>query len=96
MGIHGLANDWLRSYLSNRKQFMEIHNITSSLESIECGVPQGSILGPILFLIYINDIHNSTSLQMMCFADDTTCIYSSPSVPELYDHMNIELKKLND
>ena len=98
MGICGLANDWFRSYLSNRKQFMEIHNITLSLESIECGVPHGSILGPILFLIYIYiyDIHNSTSLEMMCFAHTTTCIYSSPSVPELYDRMNIEPKMLND
>ena len=69
MGIRGLANDWFRSYLSNRKQYMEIHNIHD-------------------ILIYINDIHNSTSIQMMCFADDTTCIYSSPSVPELYDNMN--------
>ena len=77
MGIRGLANDWFKSYLSERKQYLESHDEKSPLETIKCGVPQGSILGPILFLIYINDIKSATSLSLLCFADDTTVCCSA-------------------
>ena len=62
---------------------MEFHNITSPLEDIISGVPQGSILGPILFLVYVNDISNSTSLNILSFADDTTTSFSSHDVAQL-------------
>ena len=61
LGIRGVANSWFRSYLTDRKQYMEIYNIKSSQKSSTCGVPQGSILGPIIFLMYVNDIQNSTN-----------------------------------
>ena len=66
MGIWGLANDWFKSYLFERKQYLDIHDENSPLETIKCGVPQGSILGPILILIYINDIKSATSLPPLC------------------------------
>ncbi len=79
LGIRGVANSWFKNYLSGRKQYMEIYGNKSALETIACGVPQGSILGPILFLIYINDISNSTPLSILSFADDTTVSISSPN-----------------
>ena len=71
-GIGGISNKWFASYLSNRKQYIEINKSKSSLKSKTNGVPQGSILGPVIFLVYINDIINSTSQMFVSFADDTT------------------------
>jgi len=61
----GIANTSFKSYLSGRRQYMEIYKVKSHLEENEIGVPQGSILGPILILFYINDIQNSTSVKVL-------------------------------
>ena len=90
-GIRGVCNDWFRSYLTNRKQYTETYSKSSSHASITCGVPQGSILGPILFLIYINDIQNCTSLNLLSFADDTTVYSSHSNITQLFNNMNKEL-----
>ena len=54
--IRGVSNDWFKSYLSNRNQYVSINGYESSLAVINCGVPQGSVLGPLLFLLYTNDL----------------------------------------
>ena len=95
-GIRGLCNAWFKNYLSDRKQYLEYHNTKSNLEDITCGVPQGSILGPILFLLYINDIKNCTTSKLVSFADDTTIYYSSPNQNELFQKVNEELIELYD
>ena len=60
-GIRGIANQWLKNYLTGITQFVELDGFTSNSVEIECGVSQGSILGPLLYLIYVNDIYNSCS-----------------------------------
>ena len=75
-GIRGSAHDLLKSYLTNRKQYVKIGNCKSELGQINCGVPQGSVLGPLLFLLYINDLHKACTIgNLRIFADDTTLFF---------------------
>ncbi len=86
-GIRGLGFQWLASYLSNRKQFTYVNDNQSKLNSINYGVPQGSVLGPLLFLIYTNDIINCTKedIKTRLFADDANGFISSNSPSQLKD-----------
>ena len=75
-GVSGKANSLLKSYLENRVQYVEVNNSKSSHKDITCGVPQGSVLGPLLFLIYINDLPNCSPLgNIRIFADDTAIFF---------------------
>ena len=101
-GINGTSFDWFRSYLSIRKQYVEINNERSSCLDIKTGVPQGSILGPLLFLIYMNDIPNvSQAFRFILYADDTnlfsTIEYSIPIRTSKADELlNQELFLVNE
>ena len=94
-GVRGAASDWLKSYLSNRKQFVNIDGCSSELLDVSCGVPQGSILGPTLFILYINDICNVSNLvKFILFADDTNVFCAGDNKLELECMLNRELAKL--
>ena len=74
-GIRGPALGWLKSYLSDRKQYDSVNNSDSTMKQITYGVPQGSILGPLLFIIYINDIPEISSIaKFILYADDANII----------------------
>ena len=96
-GVRGIINKWFSSYLIGRSQTTEIESNISQKEETLCGVPQGSILGPLLFLIYINDIaYCSTKLKFFLFADDTNLLYADKNLKSLETIVNEELIKLND
>ena len=89
-----MANKWFENYLKNRKQYLEIYETQSDLLDIKCGIPQGSIVGPIVFLIYINDIGNSNKLNLLSFADDTTVYLSGQNYTHLVRDISIELSNI--
>ena len=95
-GIRGLANKWFSSYLTDRCQYVSYNGSNSSRQNIVCGVPQGSILGPLLFLIYVND------LALMCnnvlpimYADDSNLFKEGSDIIEMQNCVNEELQKIS-
>ena len=94
--FRGKANQLLESYLTNRKQFVELNNHRSSYKSITCGVPQGSVLGPLLFLIYINDMPNCCpSGNTRIFADDTNVLFKAKNADEISSKGQVIMEQMN-
>ena len=93
-GVRGLALKLFESYLSNRSQYVKVNGVKSILKSILYGVPQGSILGPLLFLIFINDLPEATSLYIKLFADDTFLCAQNSCFTKLESEVNAELSKV--
>ena len=91
-GFRRLINDWFRSYLLKRAQVTVVGNRSSNKSFITCGVPQGSVLGPLLFLLYVDDIYcSSKKLKFYLFADDTNILHSHKDLKTLEKEMNVEL-----
>ena len=93
-GIRGSAHHLLKSYLNKRSQFVSVNNVFSSLEIIDFGVPQGSILGPLLFLVYINDLPKATNFFIKLYADDTFLCAQNENEKQLESEVNFELDKV--
>ena len=92
-GICGIANNWFKSYLFDRKQFVSINGHVSNQTSVKYGVPQGSVLGSLLFLIYVNDLNHAIKFcKIHHSADDTNLLHLSKSVNKLNKYINFDMK----
>ena len=90
MGIASV--DWFRSYLSNRTQLVSVNQVESDPLNVTCGVPQGSILGPLLFLCYVNDMASSVDCKLLLYADDSALIVSGKDTDFIANKLSHELE----
>ena len=83
IGSNSSTTSWFKSYLTNRSQQVDLMGTLSTSRSLNCGVPQGSILGPLLFLLYVNDMSLATTCNLMLYADDSGLIVSGKSIVDI-------------
>ena len=96
LGLDQIAIKWFSSYLGDREQKVEIGGIQSDPHNIVCGVPQGSILGPLLFLIYVNDMRAAVKCKLLLYADDSALLTSSKDISEIERVLSVELESVNE
>ena len=96
MGVHDSSLQWFDSYLVNRTQVVDVGGTISEPNPISCEVPQGSILGPLLFLCYVNDMEQSVSCELLLYADDSALIISHKNVVQIETRLGQELSLLSE
>ena len=96
-GIRTIVLDWFTNYLCNQKQYVSINNVNSNKLPVACGVPQGFILGLLLFILIINDITSISKLaELIMFADDTNVFFKHANMNQLFVNVSNELKKISN
>ena len=96
-GVKGKNLKWFHRYLTNRKQFIKCRDENTDLEVLRCDVVQGSILGPLRFILFVNDLKNSTKLlDPIMFADDTNLFYTNKNIKVLFETVNKGLHYVNE
>ena len=95
-GIRGLAHDFFKSYLTDRKQYTFVNGEESEWLTVLCGVPQGSVLGPLLFLLYTNDLSYASNFSINLFADDTCLSMWHKNIWTLNRQCNIEAARVDE
>ena len=96
LGVQNQSVDWFKSYLQERQQVVEISGTSSKPSTITCGVPQGSILGPLLFLIYVNDISSAVKCKLLLYADDSALIVAGNNTEEIQHSLSRELESIRE
>ena len=95
VGANGNVIKWFDSYLSGRNQVVDVNGVFSPPHSITCGVPQGSILGPLLFILYVNDMYSAVNCDLILYADDSALIVSGENVDDIGKELERELKSVS-
>ena len=96
LGFDTCSREWFRSYLTNRKQLVDIAGTLSPFQNVTCGVPQGSILGPLLFLVYVNDMCSAVNCKLLLYADVSALIVPGKDVMEIGLQLTKELKYISN
>ena len=96
MGFDASSASWFRSYLSGRFQAVDINGIISSFQKVNCGVPQGSILGPLLFLLYVNDMQGAVTCTLLLYADDSALVISGKNLVTIERQLSLQLESVSD
>jgi len=95
IGLDDNSVNWFRSYLSGRSQMVNLDGYNSKPEAITCGVPQGSVLGPLLFLIYVNDMESAVTCKLLLYADDSALLISHKDIDYIQTELSVQLESVN-
>ena len=95
IGLNTDSSRWFQSYLSGRTQLVDVHGTCSSFDNVTCGVPQGSTLGPLLFLIHVNDMAGAINEKILLYADDTVILVSDKHVDATETRLGTALETIS-